>query len=132
MGNATGHICEACGTTFGVRDGGGLFFDMLHCDTCGKAQGVRHRDLDDIHLRFVKGLDHPYAVARMEMDRRIQQEYPGEPVSRRDYHAAAEATLDLCPCGGRFSYDAPARCPNCRSTSEMWRLNPKASIAFYD
>jgi len=132
MGNAKGHICEACGTTFGVRDGGGFFFDMLHCDTCGKAQGVRHRDLGDIHLRFVKGLDHPYAVARMEMDRRIQEEYPGEPLSRRDYRAAAEATLDSCPCGGRFSYDAPARCPNCRSTSEMWRLNPKASIAFYD
>ncbi len=132
MGSATAHICKACGTKFGVRDGGGFFFDMLHCDTCGKAQGVGHRDLGEIHLRFVKGLDHPYAVARMEMDRRIQQDYPGEPLSRDEYHAAAEATLDACLCGGRFIYDAPARCPNCRSTSEMWKRDRSFQTAYID
>ncbi len=47
MGSATAHICKACGTKFGVRDGGGFFFDMLHCDTCGKVQGVGHRDLGE-------------------------------------------------------------------------------------
>lgn len=132
MGSATGHVCKACGTKFGVRDGGGFFFDLLHCDLCGKAQSVGHKELGDIHLRFVKGLGHPYAVARMEFDRRIQQEYPGAPLSRAEYHAAAEATLDRCQCGGRFSYDAPTRCPNCGSTSEMWELNPNVSMAFYD
>lgn len=132
MGSTTGHVCRTCGTKFGVRSGGGFFFDMLHCDACGKAQGVGHQELGDIHLRFVKGLGRPYAVARMAMDQRIQQEYPGEPLSRGEYHAAAEATLDPCPCGGRFLYDAPARCPNCGSTSEMWDRDPKASGGYYD
>ncbi len=132
MGSVTGHICTACGTKFRVRNGGGFFFDMLHCDACGKPRSVGHRDLGETHLRFVKGLDHPYAVARMEMDRRIQQDYPGEPLSRDEYHAAAEATLDPCSCGGRFTYGAPARCPNCRSTRDMWAPDPNVSIAFID
>ena len=132
MGTATGHICQACGTRFGVRDGGGFFFDLLHCDRCGRTQSVGHEELGDIHLRFVKGLPGPYTVGRTAMDRRIQREYPGEPLSRDEYHAAAEATLDPCPCGGRFRYGAPPRCPKCGSTSEMWERDPAASLVHYD
>ena len=132
MGTASVQICNGCRTRFEVRAGGGFFFDMLHCAACGKAQGVTHENLGDIHLRFVKGLGRPYAVARAAMDRRIQQEYPGEPLSRPEYHAAAEWTLGPCPCGGRFRYDAPARCPNCGSTSEMWAADPNASMGYYD
>jgi hypothetical protein len=32
-------------------------------------------------------------------------------LSRDEYHAAAEATLDPCACRGQFRHDAPARCP---------------------
>lgn len=132
MGTATGHICRACGTRFTVRDGGGFFFDLLHCDRCGRAQSVGHQELGDIHLRFVKGLRRPYTVGGAAMDRRIQHEYPGKPLSRDEYHAAAEATFDACPCGGRFRYGAPPRCPKCRSTSETWEADPTASIMHYD
>lgn len=132
MGTATGHICQACGTRFGVRDGGGFFFDLLHCDRCGRTQSVGHEELGDIHLRFVKGLPGPYTVGRTAMDRRIQREYPGEPLSRDEYHAAAEATFDPCPCGGHFRYGAPPRCPTCGSTSEMWEVDPAASMVHYD
>ncbi len=132
MGTATGHVCKACRTKFRADDGGGFFFDLLHCRICGAAKSVAHSDLGDIHLRFVKGLGRPYAVAREEMDRRIQAEYPGEPLSRRGYRAAAEATLAACPCGGRFSYHAPARCPGCRSTNEMWATDRNASTLHYD
>lgn len=132
MGSASGFICRACGARFTVRSGGGFFFDLLHCDTCGKAESVGHQDLGDIHLRFVKGLPGPYAVARMEMDRRIQREYRGEPLTRSEYHAAAEATLEPCTCGGTFRYDAEARCPRCRSTSEQWDPAPDAPTMHYD
>lgn len=81
---------------------------------------VRHQDMGDIHLRFVKGLDIPYAVARADMDRRIQEEYPGDPLGESGYRAAVESRLDPCECGGRFRHDAPPRCSSCRSTSEMW------------
>jgi hypothetical protein len=66
------------------------------------------------------------------MDRRIQREYPGEPLTRAEYHAAAEATLDPCSCGGRFRYDARARCPECRSSSQQWDRDPEAPGMFYD
>ena len=132
MGSASGYICRTCGSHFTARSGGGFFFDLLHCDACGSTRNVGHEDLGDIHLRFVKGLPGPYAVSRMEMDRRIQREYPGEPLTRDEYHAAAEATLGPCSCGGRFRYDAPARCPGCRSTAEQWDRDPEAGRMFYD
>lgn len=132
MGSASGHICNHCGTRFTVRQGGGFYFDLLHCDACGAPRSVQHGDLGDIHLRFVKGLPGPYAVARSEMDRRIRAEYDGEPIDRVQYHALAEGTLEPCACGGRFRYDAPARCPSCRSDQRSWGRDPDAPGMFYD
>jgi hypothetical protein len=132
MGSASSYICRACGAHFMARDGGGFMFDLLRCDTCGKTRSVSHEELGDIHLGFVKGLPGPYAVSRAAMDRRIQREYPGEPLTRGEYHAAAEATLDGCACGGRFTYDAPARCPECRSTQDRWDEDPDGPMVFID
>ena len=132
MGSASGFICRACGARFMAKEGGGFFFDLLHCDKCGTTRNVGHEELGDIHLRYVKGLPGPYAVSRMEMDRRIQQEYAGEPISRDEYRVAAEATLEPCACGGTFRYDAPARCPGCRSRRDQWDRDPKAPHVFYD
>ena len=115
-----------------ARRGGGFFFDLLQCDKCGKDRSVSHEELGDVHLGFVKGLPGPYAVARAEMDRRIQAEYPGKTLTRDEYHAAAEATLDACDCGGSFRYDAPARCPGCRSTQDQWDQDPAAGSMHYD
>ena len=75
MGTITGFICRGCGQSFSVQKGGGIFFDLLHCDGCGRSKSVSHQELGDLHLRFVKGLDHPYAIARADMDRRIQAEH---------------------------------------------------------
>ena len=132
MGSASSFICRTCGAHFMARDGGGFMFDLLHCDTCGATRSVSHQDLGDIHLGFVKGLPGPYAVARAAMDRRIQREYKGQPLTRDEYHAAAQATLGDCACGGRFRYDAPGRCPECRATDDQWDVDPHGSHIFYD
>jgi hypothetical protein len=132
MGSAAGFICRPCGTAFQAQSGGGFSFDLLHCDTCGTDRAVAHRDLGDIHLRFVKGLPGPYTVSRWKSDSRIQAEYPGEPITTAEYHAMAEASLDDCECGGRFRYDAPSRCPQCRSTEELWDRDPEGWEALYD
>jgi hypothetical protein len=121
-----------CDARFVVRSGGGFFFDLLHCDACGDTRSVGHKDLGDIHLGFVKGLPGPYAVARLAMDRQIKETYPGPSLTRAEYHAAAEATLEACACGGRFRYDAIARCPSCRSTSKVWVSDPDAPSVLYD
>jgi hypothetical protein len=132
MGSASGFICKSCGARFTVSSGGGFYFDLLHCDTCGANRMVGHQDQGDIHLRFVKGLAGPYAVARAATDRKIQQEYPGEPIGRDEYHLLAESTLEPCACGGHFRYDAPPRCPDCRSLREEWDRDPTASGMMYD
>lgn len=132
MGSASTFICGACGAHFTVRSGGGFFFDLLHCDTCGRSKSVSHQALGEIHLGFVKGLPGPYAVARAGMDRRIKAEFAGPTLTRDEYHAAAEATLDTCECGGHFRYNAPARCPECRSTAEQWTEDPNGPRMFID
>ena len=132
MGRRSGVICRECGTRFDVDEGGGFFFDLLHCDTCGGTCSVGHQELGDIHLRYVKGLPGPYAVARSKMDRQIQQEYGGKPLTRAEYHAAAEATLEPCTCGGSYRYDARPRCPGCRSTQEHWDVDPDGVMVMYD
>ena len=132
MGSATGYICRTCGARFRIRHGGGFFFDLLHCDRCGQDRRIGHQELGDIHLGFIKGLSVPYAVARSEMDRAIQRDFPGPALTTEEYHRAAEATLEPCTCGGRFRCDAPARCPVCRSTSSAWEMDPTAARVLYD
>jgi hypothetical protein len=132
MGKRTSRICTICDTRFSVSEGGGFFFDLLHCDACGAARSVSHEALGDIHLGYVKGLGIPYAIARAGLDAAIRATYPGEPLTQEEYRAGAEATLDPCTCGGRFRYDAPGRCPTCRSTSEQWTVDPKGPRMLYD
>ena len=91
MGSANSVICRACGKHFQVRSGGGFFFDLLHCDACGRDRSVRHQDLGAAHLGFVKGLKTPYAVARAPMDRDIQEKYPGPVLTRDEYHGGGRS-----------------------------------------
>jgi hypothetical protein len=127
------HSCAArAARPFSERRGGGFYFDLLHCESCGKAQDVSHRDLGEIHLGFIKGLPGPYAVARAAMDAEIQARYRGPVLNREEYHAAVEGSLEACACGGRFRYDAPTRCPTCHSTSEQWDRDPSRGKVLYD
>lgn len=120
MGTRTQHQCRSCGTSFEVEEGGGFVFDILHCDRCGDARRVGHEEMGDIHLRYVKGLDVPYAIVRAASDARIREGYPGAPLSEPEYETAVQASVDACGCGGSYRYDAPARCPGCGATRERW------------
>ena len=132
LGQSFTYTCRRDGTRFGARQGGGFWFDLLHCEACGRDQSVSHEQLGDIHLGFVKGLPGPYAMTRWAFDREVQRTFAGPTLSRDEYHAAAEATLEPCLCGGRFRYDAPARCPTCRSTAEEWDHDSTAPTVHYD
>lgn len=112
--------CTSCNLEFTVIKGGGFAFDVLHCDTCGADTTVSHESIGGPHLAFVKGLPGVYAGARAGLDQQIKATYPGEPISRDEYHGCVEATEEPCRCGGTFTYDAPPRCPGCRSTEESW------------
>jgi hypothetical protein len=130
MGSQISYECQACGTRFQANEGGGFFFDLLHCDRCGAAKSVAHGAMGDVHLAFITGLKTPYAIARAEMDAEIQRTYRGQPLDEGAYHTAVEQQLPPCACGGTFSYAAPPRCPHCGSTEERW--TPTGEELSYD
>jgi hypothetical protein len=130
MGQQTKRRCLACGKRFQVEQGGGFFFDLLHCDRCGEARSIGHEEMGDIHLGYIKGLPGPYAVARREMDEDILRTFSGPALTRAEYQAAVEGLVGACACGGAFSYAAPARCPGCGSTEERW--SEPSEMLLYD
>lgn len=117
MGHRSSAKCRKCKHEFEADVGGGFTFHLLRCETCGRTKSMRFHDLGEIHLRYLKGLPGPYSVATAESDSRIKREYPGEPISEAEYEEAVEKMAGICSCGGQFKFDAPVRCPKCRSKS---------------
>ncbi len=130
MGMRTDYRCTTCDARFTAGEGGGFFFDLLHCTDCGAAKSISHQDMGDIHLAFIKGLPVPYAMVRARLDARIKATFPGEPLDGEAYHEAVSKLAGPCTCGGTFTYEAPARCPGCRSTQESWE--PTGGWVHYD
>ena len=130
MGERREHRCLTCGERFRVEQGGGFFFDLLHCDRCGQARSIGHEEVGDIHLGYIKGLPGPYAVARTEMDEHIRNTFAGPALTREEYRAAVEALVEACACGGSFAYEAPPRCPRCGSTEARW--SEPEEVLLYD
>jgi Zn finger protein HypA/HybF involved in hydrogenase expression len=116
MGHTYGAKCGECGAEFEVSEGGGFTFHLLHCDRCGKGKSISFDKIGELHLRYVKGLDMPYSTVTWDSDRFIQETYTGEPISEAEYHQEIEKLTRKCRCGGRYRFDAPPRCPKCRST----------------
>ena len=72
MGKEFQVICKKCGTKYTVRDGGGFFFHLLHCNKCGKDKSISFDELGDIHKAYLKGLGVPFCVASREYDKHIK------------------------------------------------------------
>ncbi len=123
-------VCRACGTSFTGKSGGGFTFHMLHCDRCGRSREIEFEKLGDLHYRFLKGLRGPYAIATSEHDQMVREHFPGEPLSEPEYHSAVEGLLPKCRCGGAFRFDAPIRCPKCRS--DQFEEDPDGDMLMYD
>jgi hypothetical protein len=126
----TYHVkCRKCACSFDVNSGGGFFFHLLRCDICGKEWSIRFDEIGDPHLRYVKGLPGPYCVASSKFDEHVNKNYPGEPMSEEEYHVAVEQIAGGCSCGGSYKFDAPPRCPSCRSAELDYE--PETAV-FYD
>lgn len=128
MGHQVQAKCLDCGSAFTVDHGGGFFFHLLRCDQCGQVRSIAFRDLGELHVRYVKGLSVPYCTASEESDRQIQEHAPVEPISQQEYHRGIETIAGNCACGGQYTFDAPVRCPQCRST----RIEQGEPTLFYD
>ena len=130
MGTRHCVICRACGQKSNVDEGGGFVFHLLHCDRCGDAKSISFEEIGEPHLRYLKGLPGPYAMATRRHDEWAKKNYPGEPLSDAEYHSAVEEIVGSCQCGGSYRFDAPPRCPKCRSTDLA--DDPSAGDILYD
>jgi hypothetical protein len=110
--------CNGCGHKFRFSDGGGFVFHLLRCDKCGIEKSVGFDELGETHLRYLKGLPGPYAIATSEFDKQVQDNYPGEPLDEDEYHKLVEEFAGNCAkknCNGQYRFNAPPRCPKCGS-----------------
>lgn len=105
-------------------------FHLLHCNKCGKEKSIGFGELGEIHLRYLKGLPGPYAVATSDHDRNIRENYPGQPLTEDKYNLEIEKLAGRCECNGMFKLDASARCPSCKSKS--FTTDPNGHGTFYD
>jgi len=128
MGQQVEATCLDCGKTFTVDHGGGFSFHLLRCDKCGKTKAVGFRALGELHMRYLKGLPGPYCVASSEHDRNVREHVSIEPISEDEYHRGVEAIAGNCRCRGKYTLDAPPRCPKCRST----RIEEGETTVMYD
>ena len=128
MGHQIEAKCLDCGRTFTVDHGGGFFFHLVRCDKCGKTKSIGFDELGELHLRYLKGLPGPYCVASSEHDEYVRKHAPVESISEDEYHRGIEAITRKCRCGGKYTLDAPPRCPKCRST----RFKEGAVTVMYD
>jgi len=99
--------CNACGTTFTYKESGGFCFHVLRCDTCGRSKMVEHDKPDGPDALFSRDLS---------SDLESPADEPAGPIDRGTDVAAVERKVRPCRCGGRYRFDAPPRCPRCRST----------------
>lgn len=96
MGQQVAAKCLDCGRRFTVDHGGGFSFHLVRCDRCGKTKGLAFEELGELHLRYLKGLPGPYAIASAAHDEHVRLHAPVQPISEKEYHKGIEA-LAVCP-----------------------------------
>ena len=115
MGHSFKATCNDCQLQFKGSEGGGFFFHLLRCDRCGQYRSIDFDEIGEPHLQYLKGVGGPYCIDRSETDKTARESYPGEPITEEQYHQAVERIAGKCECEGQFRFDAPIRCPRCRS-----------------
>ena len=123
MGAEYSARCQKCGNAFSVMQGGGFSFHLLRCDKCGKEKSVGFRELIDLHNRSLAA---PNSKANAAPGRYIPENTPGPPLTEGE----TETLIRKHRCGGRFRFDAPPRCPKCRSTDID--LDERGPTVMYD
>lgn len=106
MGRQFKARCNQCQTEFDVREGGGLNFSLLHCDTCGEEKAIHQEEIQ------VKINDQDPVLS---------------------YKEKVEAMAGTCE-DGHYRFSAKARCPKCHSDdySPAVDANGQIRMAFYD
>lgn len=106
MGRQFKARCNRCQTEFAVREGSGLNFHLLHCDTCGEEKTIRQEEIAE----------------------KIKDQDPA-----LSFNEKVEAIAGICE-DGHYRLKAKARCPNCHSDdySPAVDANGQVRMGYYD
>ncbi len=111
MGARFDALCRACGHAFAASEGGGRRFEVVRCDACGGARTVGHEAVPEALAGLKRKLDLAKAIDSEE------EALAAFDRATEEFHSAVEVLAGGCGCGGRYRFDAPLRCPRCRSTA---------------
>ncbi len=108
--------CKDCGAILSIGCVSGDDFSLLlRCDICGGEKPIRDDETEEIRSKDLKRLSLPDHVASSDHDKGMKENYQGELVSEEEYLREVERIAGKCKCGGNPKFDAPPRCPKCRS-----------------
>jgi len=107
MGHEVESKCLDCGTTYTVKQGGGFSSHLVRCDKCGRTKSIGFDELDELQLRYLKGLKGPYCVVSSEHEEHVRKHLPVEPID--EYHSGINAMAGKCRCGGKYNLNTPPR-----------------------
>ncbi len=68
------------------------------------------------------------SIEGMETNEQVRKNALAELIPKDDYHNGIEGIAGNCGCGGKYTMDAPPRCPKCHST----RIEEGEIILIYD
>jgi predicted Zn-ribbon and HTH transcriptional regulator len=131
MGHTAEGKCLECGEEFEFSQGGGDEFHLVRCDKCGETKSlaleeIPFEELWERKIRYEKGqVTRYFTVAELDKLARIRR---GERISKDEYNAAVELVAGRCGCKGKYTLNAPPRCPKCRSTN----ISEGRTIIYYD
>lgn len=103
--------CRDCGTDCTVDDGPGMFTSLLRCDKCGHNNHVSEYDFDISEFSKAAGAVYEQML-NYPVLRGAKLALPERPTVKE-----LETLAAPCMCGGKYSSDAPPRCPKCFSTN---------------
>ena len=121
MGWARETKCDDCGERFMLYGGHARWSYRLRCEKCGEVHAVDKDDpiCGDRRTSLLKHEPMPTTISLDEIRKMLKSDglqlgqYSADDVR---WQHDVEAALPVCACGGRYSFDARPRCPQCSST----------------
>jgi hypothetical protein len=109
--------CFDCDSVFYHESGGGFGFHSLDCDKCGKHKLLDFSKLRDIQRRHFH--KHPAGCGTTWLY--VREVNLGN--NQDTYYTEVERAAGNCECEGKYRFNAPTRCPKCKSTNVQCEKN---------
>ena len=109
--------CLECGEAFTVSAGGGFSFHLVRCEACGETKSIGTDEIEPLLASYQSDLlMRCYTAGSVAQDYYAKKHWDPDKAAEEKYKRSVEDFSGDCACGGKFTFDAPLRCPACHST----------------